>query len=208
MLENYNTVSGEGIAEIVEKKSRFIAHVKPIKDEKEAVQYIEAIKKEYWDARHNVYAYQLGERNEIQRYSDDGEPGGTAGMPVLEVLRGGDIKDTVIVVTRYFGGTLLGTGGLVRAYTKSAQEGLVAAKVIKRILYKTINIKSDYGYSGKIQYEILQGEHIIEDTIYTNDVKFVVLAEVNKAEQFIKTITNVTNGQAQITMGDNVYRSK
>lgn len=112
MTERYTTVKEFGSAEIVEKKSRFIANVKPVISEDEAAAYIEEIKKKYWDARHNCYAYQLGERNQIQRYSDDGEPGGTAGMPILDVLRGKDIKNTIVVVTRYFGGTLLGTGVL------------------------------------------------------------------------------------------------
>ena len=123
MLEQYKTVLEQGQQEIVEKKSRFIATVRPVKTEEEAKSFIEEIKKIYWNATHNVFAYQIGERNEIQRFSDDGEPQGTAGMPVLDVLQREDIKNTAIVVTRYFGGTLLGTGGLVRAYGKSAKEG-------------------------------------------------------------------------------------
>lgn len=208
MLERYCTVAGEGEAEITEKKSRFIAHVKPIKNEQEAQEYIDAIKKQYWDARHNVHAYQLGERNEIQRYSDDGEPGGTAGMPVLDVLRGEDIKDTIIVVTRYFGGTLLGTGGLVRAYSKSAKEGLLAAGIIERILYQEISISVDYSTGGKVQYEVLQGQHLLKDTIYAENVEMVVWVEAAKAESFVKDIVNVTNGQAVIDMREQVYGDK
>ena len=121
MLKKYKTILTQAEAEIVEKKSRFIATVRPVKTEEEAKAFIEEMKKKYWNATHNVFAYQIGERNELQRFSDDGEPQGTAGMPVLSVLKGEDIKDTAIVVTRYFGGTLLGTGGLVRAYGHSAK---------------------------------------------------------------------------------------
>lgn len=208
ILESYRTVGGYGQAEIVEKKSRFIAHVMPVKTEKEALENIEKIKKQYWDARHNVFAFQLGERNEIQRYSDDGEPSGTAGMPVLEVLRGEDIKDTLIVVTRYFGGTLLGTGGLVRAYGKSAKEGLLQAGIIERILYTQLSITVDYTLSGKVQYEILQGEHILQDTVYTHNVEFKVLCRVSMTEGFVKNIINVTNGQATVNIGENIYADK
>lgn len=192
----------------MEKKSRFIAHVMPVKTEKEALENIEKIKKQYWDARHNVFAFQLGERNEIQRYSDDGEPSGTAGMPVLEVLRGEDIKDTLIVVTRYFGGTLLGTGGLVRAYGRSAKEGLLQAGIIERILYTQLSITVDYTLSGKVQYEILQGEHILQDTVYTHNVEFKVLCRVSMTEGFVKNIINVTNGQATVNIGENIYADK
>ncbi len=205
ILEKYNTVKGSGQAEIVEKKSRFIAHVMPVKSEKEALENIERIKKQYWDARHNVFAFQIGERNQIQRFSDDGEPSGTAGMPVLEVLKGDDIKDTLIVVTRYFGGTLLGTGGLVRAYGKAAKEGLLAAQVVERVLYSEISVLADYNLSGKVQYEILKEGHILEDTIYTQNVEFKVLCEVARADAFVKNIVNVTSGQAIITVGENKY---
>ncbi len=132
MLKKYKTILTQAEAEIVEKKSRFIATVRPVKTEEEAKAFfIEEMKKKYWNATHNVFAYQIGERNELQRFSDDGEPQGTAGMPGLSVLKGEDIKDTAIVVTRYFGGTLLGTGGLVRAYGHSAKEGLLAAGIAR-----------------------------------------------------------------------------
>ena len=124
MLKQYKTVLRGGEGEIVEKKSRFIATVIPIKDEQEAIAFIESMKKKYWNATHNCYAYVLGERFEIQRFSDDGEPGGTAGKPMLDVLLGEEIHNTAVVVTRYFGGTLLGTGGLVRAYSKATQEAV------------------------------------------------------------------------------------
>ena len=130
----YQVVEQGGIGEIEEKKSRFIANVSPAGTEEEALAFIEAMKKKYWDARHNCYAYVLGERGELVRFSDDGEPSGTAGKPILEVLLGMEVRNLVVVVTRYFGGTLLGTGGLVRAYTQAAQAGM-AASVIRTMRY-------------------------------------------------------------------------
>lgn len=205
MLKKFKTVNEYAQAEIVEKKSRFIASVKPVSSEAEAQEFVAEVKKKHWEATHNVFAYQVGERNEIQRQSDDGEPSGTAGLPVLDVLRGGDIKNTAIVVTRYFGGTLLGTGGLVRAYGKCAKEGVAAAKIIEKILYQYIFINVDYNSSGKIQYEILQKEHIIKDTEYTDRVKFTVLCESDSAQGFIKHIVDVSSGTALIEEGEEVY---
>lgn len=201
-MEKYITVKGFGQAEIVEKKSRFIAHVRAIGSEEDANKYIEEIKKQYWDARHNCYAYQLGKRNQIQRYSDDGEPGGTAGMPILDVLRGRDIKDTIIVVTRYFGGTLLGTGGLVRAYSSAAKEGLKAAGLIERIPHIRQHFTVDYTLSGKVQYEVLNGGHILSDTIYTDKVEFIVLSEVDLAEKLRENVVNITGNNVDITTDD------
>lgn len=201
-MEKYITVKGFGQAEIVEKKSRFIAHVKAIGSEEDANKYIEEIKKQYWDARHNCYAYQLGKRNQIQRYSDDGEPGGTAGMPILDVLRGRDIKDTIIIVTRYFGGTLLGTGGLVRAYSSASKEGLKAAGLIERIPHIRQHFTVDYTLSGKVQYEVLNGGHILSDTIYTDKVEFIVLSEVDLAEKLRENVVNITGNNVDITTDD------
>ena len=206
MIESYFTVAGEGEAEIVEKKSRFIAHVIPVTEEKEAIEHIEKIKKQYWDARHNCYAFVLGLDGRIQRYSDDGEPGGTAGMPMLEVLIGEQVKNVLVVVTRYFGGTLLGTGGLVRAYSKSTKEGLLAAGIVERILYSRINVTVSYDLSGKVQYEAMQGGHIVEDTVYTDSVCFKLLVKVSDADRFIKNVTNVTTGRAQTEVFEDIYR--
>lgn len=203
-MDKYITVKGSGQAEIVEKKSRFIAHIKPIISEDDATAFIEEIKKQYWDARHNCYAYQLGDRNQIQRYSDDGEPGGTAGMPILDVLRGKDIKDTIVVVTRYFGGTLLGTGGLVRAYSLSAREGIKSAGLIERIPHIRQHFIVDYTLSGKVQYEILNGEHILEDTIYTDKVEFIALSQVEMADKLVENIVNITGNSVNVVKDDAV----
>ena len=199
MLKKYKTILTQAEAEIVEKKSRFIATVRPVKTEEEAKAFIEEMKKKYWNATHNVFAYQIGERNELQRFSDDGEPQGTAGMPVLSVLKGEDIKDTAIVVTRYFGGTLLGTGGLVRAYGHSAKEGLLAAGIAELVLYRK------YSDSGKVQYEILQDGHELFDTIYTEQVEFIVLVETDAADSFEKKMTEIFRGAQPFTLLEEVY---
>lgn len=208
MLEKYITIKGPGQAEIIEKKSRFIATVIPVHSEEEAMAEIEKLRKKYYDARHNVFAFQVGNEKQLQRYSDDGEPSGTAGMPVLDIIRGRDIHDVLVVVTRYFGGTLLGTGGLVRAYSQSAKEGLENAGLIERSLYKAVHVKTDYNLSGKVQYEALNSGNIIKDTIYTDNVEFVVLTESSKAEAFAKSIVNLTANKAEITMGEEEYLDK
>ena len=131
-MEQYKTVLEGGTGEIVEKKSRFIATVRPVKNEEEALAFLEEMRKKYWDARHNCYAYSIGKNREFTRCSDDGEPSGTAGRPMLDVILGEDIYNVAVVVTRYFGGVLLGTGGLVRAYSKAVQEGLAGSIVIEK----------------------------------------------------------------------------
>lgn len=205
MLKKYKTILEQAEAEISEKKSRFIATVRPVKTEEQARAFIEEMKKKYWDATHNVFAYQIGERNEIQRFSDDGEPQGTAGMPILNVLKGEDVKNTAIVVTRYFGGTLLGTGGLVRAYGKSAKEGLLAAGIAELVLYCRYHVTVPYTESGKVQYEILQAGHVLHDTVYTDQVQFVVLVEADVAEQFEKQMTDVLKGKQATEKTDALF---
>ncbi len=197
MLYEYKTVGRHGRAEIVEKKSRFIANVKPIRTEEEALQYINELKAKYWDARHNVYAYIIGNNN-IQRYSDDGEPSGTAGIPTLEVLKKEGVQDVVIIVTRYFGGTLLGAGGLVRAYSKSAKEGLVEAGIVNMRLVETIKVVSDYHLFGKVQNETLGQGHIIKEIKYEELVIIYINVDVQKSNEFIKYLTNQTNARVDI----------
>lgn len=199
-MERYVTIRGKGQAEIVEKKSRFIANVFPVKTEEEAQNYIEAIKKQYWDARHNCYAYQLNGKNPLQRYSDDGEPGGTAGMPILDVLRGRDIRDTLVVVTRYFGGTLLGTGGLVRAYGLSAKEGIKSAGLVEKVPNIRQHFTVDYTLSGKVEYEVINNRHILENVVYTDKVEFIVLSQVELAEGLQKSIINITGNKVDVVI--------
>lgn len=197
MLESFKTLDKKAEYEIVEKKSRFIANASPVETENEANEFITEIKKKYRDARHNVFAYQIGQNNEIIKQSDDGEPSGTAGLPVLDVLRGANIKNAVIVVTRYFGGILLGTGGLVRAYGKSAAGAVENAVIVEKTLLREIEIKADYSLLGKIQYETQRMGHIIKNIDYTDTILISVLTKEKNAEKFIEFITDITGGQAK-----------
>ena len=205
MLNKYKTVYIGGEGEIVEKKSRFIATVRPVKTEEEANLFIESIKKQYWDARHNCFAYVLGERSQIQRCSDDGEPSGTAGKPMLEVLMGEELHDTVVVVTRYFGGTLLGTGGLVRAYQGAAKAGLNASTIIEKCYGRKWKIGTDYTGLGKIQYILGQRGLSVLDTNYTERVDLTVLIPVEAEASVRSEIIEGTNGQAEIEAGEACY---
>lgn len=185
-----------GQGEIVEKKSRFIATVLPIDTEEEALQYIEKIKKKYWDARHNCFAFVIGSNNEIQRCSDDGEPQGTAGKPILETLLNENLHNTLIVVTRYFGGTLLGTGGLVRAYGQSSKEGIrnsVIQKVCEGISFK---LTVDYNSIGKIKY--IMGLMGITDAQeeYGQNVVLSILMKKDEYNEFNTKVTDATGGKA------------
>ena len=168
MVEQYKTVYEGGTGEIVEKKSRFIANVRPVETEEEALAFIEEMKKKYWDARHNCSAYILGERQEQMRCSDDGEPSQTAGKPMMDVLDGAGLTNTAVVVTRYFGGTLLGTGGLVRAYSAAVQEGLKNSRIITKYWGTELLVGTDYNGIGKLQYLFGQRQIPILDAEYTD----------------------------------------
>ena len=205
MLEEYKTVYEGGQGEIVEKKSRFIATVRPVQTEEEALIFIEEMRKKYWDATHNCFAYVIGERREIMRCSDDGEPGGTAGKPMLDVLLGEELYNTAVVVTRYFGGTLLGTGGLVRAYSKAAQEGISASRGIEKNHGVLIEIGTDYNGVGKLQYLFAQREIPILDSQYTETVKLQILVPAKDREQIKKAVTETTSGRASITEIKELY---
>lgn len=205
MLEKYRTVYEGNEAEIVEKKSRFIATVRPVHSEEEALEFIESMRKKYWDATHNCFAYVIGERFQVQRCSDDGEPSGTAGKPMLDVLLGEEIHDTVVVVTRYFGGTLLGTGGLVRAYQGATKAGIEASLVITKYWGQKLNIGTDYTGLGKIQYILGQRKLSILDTIYTEKVEIEVLVPQEEIHAVKAEITEGTNGQAIIEEGEECY---
>lgn len=204
MLERYITIAGSATAEIVEKKSRFIASVFPVHTQEEADEILNKLRKQYWDATHNCFAYQIGERNEIQRFSDDGEPQGTAGKPILDVLKGQDIKDTLIVVTRYFGGTLLGTGGLVRAYGKGAKEGILAAGLIEKMRVCLFTLEMTYPLSGKVQYLLNDKDYVIRESQYTEVVRFIVEVTMGEEESFTNWLINETNAEISIDKGEYV----
>ena len=205
MLDKYKVVYKGGQDEIIEKKSRFIATVAPVESEEEALAFIEAMKKKYWDARHNCFAYVIGERGQLARCSDDGEPGGTAGKPILEVMSGSGIHNIVVVVTRYFGGTLLGTGGLIRAYTKSTQEGIKESMVIEKCLGVMLSLTCDYTTSGKIQY-LTATEHIpVLDTVYTDNVTFEMIVPVEEVGSVEKKFMEASMGKAVLKKGEETY---
>ena len=198
MAEGYRTVYIGGQGEIVEKKSRFIATVRPVKTEQEAVAFVEEMRKKYWDARHNCHAFPIGKNRECTRCSDDGEPSGTAGRPMLDVLLGQDLHDTAVVVTRYFGGVLLGTGGLVRAYSAAVQAGLNESTIIEKKTGSMLRIDTDYSGLGKIQY--LAGERGIPvlDTAYTDRVSMYLLVPSDLEGSFVEAVTEGTSGRAVI----------
>ena len=198
------TVYTGGEGEIVEKKSRFIATVRPVTSEEEATAFINEMKKKYWDAKHNCSAFVIGDNQEITRCSDDGEPAQTAGRPMLDVLLKEEIHNTAVVVTRYFGGTLLGTGGLVRAYQKATQEGLAASVIIDKQLGRKLTVGTDYNGLGKIQYLAAKEELATLDTIYTDKVEMIFMVPVEKQTSFEKEITEATSGNADISWGDEV----
>lgn len=205
MVERLRTVYQGGFGEIVEKKSRFIATVRLVESEEEALTVLEAARKKYWDATHNCFAYVIGERRETVRCSDDGEPSGTAGRPMLDVLLGEEITNVIVIVTRYFGGTLLGTGGLVRAYSRAVQEGLAHSRLIEKMYGVRMEIQSDYTGIGKIQYLLASSQIPVLDTRYTDQVVTEVLVPKGQADRIRAEITEGTNGRAKMRETEELY---
>ena len=193
-LGSYNTVYQGGVGEIVMKKSRFISTVSPAETEEEALAFIESLRKKYWDATHNCYAYIIGTNNPIMRSSDDGEPSKTAGKPMLDVLIAKELTNLVVVVTRYFGGTLLGTGGLVKAYQSATIEGLNNSVIIKKEPGVHMQIKTDYNLIGKLQYFIAQENLSIISSEYTDIVTLELMIPLNMVTGFQKKLSDLSNG--------------
>lgn len=179
-MEIYHTIYKGGDGEIVEKKSRFIAEVHPVTSEEEAMEILEQTRKQYWDARHHCWAYIIGRNPAAERMSDDGEPAGTAGKPILEVIRGRELTNVLVIVTRYFGGTLLGTGGLVRAYTAATLEGLKNSESIARIHGVKLGIETNYTDLGKIQYLIANRNLDQLEPVYTDKVEMTVFVPTDE----------------------------
>ena len=205
MLPKYDTVKGYGENEIVIEKSRFIAHVARTETEEEAQEFIQNIKKAHWNATHNCSAYMIGEHDQIQKANDDGEPSGTAGVPILEVLKKKHLKDTVVVVTRYFGGIKLGAGGLIRAYSKATSEGINATGVVQRKLMRIISTKIDYTWLGKLENELRSSVYPIKEIHYLDNVVIDTYVEEEQTENFTEWMIELTNGQGEISNGDLVY---
>ncbi len=201
----YRTIYGYGEAETIINKSRFIGYAMPIETEEEALDFIENIKTKHKDATHNVYAYVLGKDSNTQRFSDDGEPSGTAGIPTLEVIKKENLRNVAVVVTRYFGGIKLGAGGLIRAYTKGAKIGLEAGNIVDMVLHTKIKIRIDYTSYGKIENYLINEEYILGDTLFDDAVNIFVYIQEAKIEVFHKIIMDLTNGSAIIEDLDEGY---
>lgn len=205
MLSQYKTVTQWGSAEIVIKKSRFIGQAKPVDSEEEAIAFIESVKKEHWNATHNCSAYMIGERDQIQKASDDGEPSGTAGKPILEVIRQQGLKNVAVVVTRYFGGILLGAGGLIRAYTDGAVVGIDAAGPVVKKLHQDVLVSIDYTWLGKVENELRNRGTLLGETQFTDKVTLLCRPLGEEADPFILWMTDLTQGQAEIRKGEVSY---
>ncbi len=204
MSEIYISVENEATAEIVEKKSRFIANIRHVESEGEAMQFVDKIRKEHYNARHNVYAYILS--SGIKKYTDDGEPSKTAGLPILEMLEKQGITDVVCVVTRYFGGTLLGTGGLVRAYTEAAKESLSASGVVQMTRCTLFELKVPYANLGSVEYLIKSSGAHCEEKNYTEAISMIVSIERTKAMSLMESIQNEFGGCVDISTKGEVYK--
>ncbi|MBQ8167210.1 MAG: YigZ family protein [Lachnospiraceae bacterium] len=205
MLESYINLVKGGEGEIVEKKSRFIGQIEVVKTEEEAYAFIEKIKKKHYDARHNCFAFSVGEDMPLQRFSDDGEPQGTAGKPMLEVINGSGIHNICIVVTRYFGGTLLGTGGLVRAYTDASKAALenCETKLMQRLI--PVDISTNYTDMGKIQYILNTAGVNIVDTVFTDEVLIKVELPYDTHSKILSDITEATGARAKLVTYDEIF---
>lgn len=205
MLESYLELVSGGEGEIVEKKSRFIGQIKPVYSEEEAYAFVEQIKKKHYDARHNCFAFSIGDEMPLLRFSDDGEPQGTAGKPILEVINGSGIHNICIVVTRYFGGTLLGTGGLVRAYTDAAKEALGNCETKRKQRIYPIKVTTDYADMGKIQYIIESADVRVVDKVFTDEVVFWLEVPVDSKDKLVVAITEASGARAVIGVGDEIF---
>ncbi|MCM3061495.1 YigZ family protein [Bacillus altitudinis] len=208
MLNRYLTVKSRGEHEIVIEKSRFICHIQRAVSEEEAQAFIQSIKKQHWNATHNCSAYLIGEHDLIQKANDDGEPSGTAGVPMLEVLKKRKLKDTVVVVTRYFGGIKLGAGGLIRAYGKSVSEAINHVGMVERCLMRTMHTTIDYTWFGKVENELRASSFQLKDIHYAEDVIFETYVEETQTEQFIEWMTELTNGKSVTKEGELIYLEK
>ncbi|MCM3391468.1 YigZ family protein [Cytobacillus oceanisediminis] len=205
MLPSYYTVKEYGENEIEIERSRFIAHVARAETADEALDFIQKIKKKHSNATHNCSAYLIGENDQIQKANDDGEPSGTAGVPILEVLKKKKLKDTVVVITRYFGGIKLGAGGLIRAYGRATSEGLQATGIVERKLMTVMKTKIDYTLLGKVENELRSSIYTLKEIQYLDTVTVETFVEENQTGAFTDWMTELTNGAGEITLGDSLY---
>ncbi|CCQ92546.1 IMPACT family member yvyE [[Clostridium] ultunense Esp] len=207
MYNIYRTIHRYGEDEIIINKSRFIGYAMPINSEEEALNFIEKIKTKHRDATHNVYAYVFGQDSNVQRFSDDGEPSGTAGIPALEVIKKEDLRNVAVVITRYFGGVKLGTGGLIRAYTKGAKIGLEAGIIIDKVLHTKLKVRIDYTVYGTIENYLMTKGYLIDDIVYDDAVNIYLYIKFSEVSYFKKTITDMTSGNVVIEYEGEEYVS-
>ena len=205
MKKSYKILYQAGEGEIVEKKSRFIATIRPADSEEEALSFIAEMRKKYWDATHNCTAFVIGENHEQMRCNDDGEPSQTAGRPMLDVLLGEDVHNCCAVVTRYFGGTLLGTGGLVRAYSAAVKEGLRNCQILEKQLARKLTVETDYTGLGKIQYILGEEKISTLDSQYADKVSLTLLVPVDQLDPLMEKLTEGTNGRCVMEPGEQVW---
>lgn len=205
MEESYRTTFSLGEDQIIINKSRFIGYSMPINSEQEALDFIESIQQKHKDATHNVYAYVVGMNSNIQRFNDDGEPSGTAGIPVLEVIKKEDLRNIVVVVTRYFGGIKLGGGGLIRAYTRSAKIGLDAGIIIDMTSHVKLILNIDYTLFGKIENYLMTNEYIMDEVDFQTDVSIHISIEEMILEEFKSMMTNLASGDIEILEVGNIF---
>ncbi len=206
-MSTFKTVHQIGNDEIVINKSRFIGHAAPIESEEEAIDFINSIKRQFKDASHNVHGYVLGENSNIQRFSDDGEPSGTAGMPVLNVIKSENLRNVCVVVTRYFGGVKLGAGGLVRAYTKGAKIGLESSIIVDKTLFYDVAVKIDYTLLGKVENDLNKSNFIIKEKTFDENVILNVLCLEEEIDKLTSLIMNATNGKCELKTEEAIYYS-
>ena len=205
MLSNYYTVKQNGTDEVIIQKSRFIGYVRRVESEDEAQSFIQEIKKKHHDATHNCSAYVIGENDQIQKANDDGEPSGTAGIPILEVIKKQQLKDTAVVITRYFGGIKLGAGGLIRAYGSTTSQAIKTTGIVKRQLMQGFFVTTGYTLLGKLENELRNSSYLVEDTTYLEQVTLHVYVNHGEEERFKEWINDLTNGQAIIEKQSNKY---
>jgi uncharacterized YigZ family protein len=205
MRTDYRTVKSYGESEIVIQKSKFLTSVKRVETEEEALNFIQEIKKLHHTATHNCSAYMIGAHDGIQKANDDGEPSGTAGVPMLEVLKKQGLKDTVVVVTRYFGGIKLGGGGLIRAYGRATTEGIAATGTVERILHHLMKVTIDYNWLGKIENEARQSPYPLKEIKYADGVDLFLYVPAAEVSNFTSWMTELTNGQAEIMSIDHEF---
>ena len=204
-MKTFRIPAGPGQAEIEIKKSRFIADVWPVESEEDVQLRLERVRKEHKKASHHVYAYRLGDDDNHQRFNDDGEPGGTAGRPVLDVIRGENLYQVLVVVTRYFGGTLLGSGGLVRAYSQAAREGIQAAGYDELSEQVQCRIILSYPYAAKAEYLLSREPLLISDTIYAEQVTYIVNVPSEHVESVRSFLIDLSGGKVEFHVENSVF---